>query len=531
MNCALWGLMFILMTATGGFAQTCGNGVVEQGEQCDGGNTSGGCCTAQCTYAAADSTCYDGNPNTIDSCNAAGVCVGRFQTTTCGACRDPNDAQDKSYCDLTTNQCVRQIEDCPPFFIEADGSQNKCQSNYGRDSSTGQCLYRPKQCVATGCLGTTCNPTSGACELVTSGPRFIACGGRDDSCSIPANGGCPTNTCQFASCLPGTGDPSNCALSTSINCVAQNRSSCQVGVPASTPQQINSQSCQLGSGCVYAATACAPPSNPCEELVRDGNASGCCTYQPRDCAAEFGNNPNFTYSCDPTAINGVCQAVIKPEQCNGADDNGNGQVDEGFPDTDGDGQADCVDADDDNDNVPDTVDNCPLTANSNQIDTDGDGQGDGCDADDDNDGVLDANDNCPLNTNPDQRDSNGNGIGDACELYNFTGFFQPVENLPTVNRVNAGQAIPIKFSLSGDKGLNIFAVGFPISRQIACDSGAPSSTVEETASAGSSSLTYNAASDQYSYIWKTDKAWKGTCRLLTVQFIDGSEYSAQFRFK
>jgi uncharacterized repeat protein (TIGR01451 family) len=70
-----------------------------------------------------------------------------------------------------------------------------------------------------------------------------------------------------------------------------------------------------------------------------------------------------------------------PETCNGLDDNGDGQVDEGFPDRDGDGIADCVDADDDNDGVSDGQDNCPFTPNNDQADTDGDGIGDACDSD------------------------------------------------------------------------------------------------------------------------------------------------------
>src|SRR5258707_13233200 len=48
-------------------------------------------------------------------------------------------------------------------------------------------------------------------------------------------------------------------------------------------------------------------------------------------------------------------------------------------------------------------------------------------------------------------------------LYDFTGFFSPVNNPPTLNSVVAGRAIPVKFSLSGDKGLNIFAVNSPYS--------------------------------------------------------------------
>jgi len=34
-------------------------------------------------------------------------------------------------------------------------------------------------------------------------------------------------------------------------------------------------------------------------------------------------------------------------------------------------------------------------------------------------------------------------------VYNFSGFLQPVDNLPTLNRVKAGSAVPIKFSLGG----------------------------------------------------------------------------------
>lgn len=45
--------------------------------------------------------------------------------------------------------------------------------------------------------------------------------------------------------------------------------------------------------------------------------------------------------------------------------------------------------------------------------------------------------------------------------YDFGGFEQPVEGRPTVNVVNAGRAVPIKFSLGGDHGLEIFDPGHP----------------------------------------------------------------------
>ena len=119
----------------------------------------------------------------------------------------------------------------------------------------------------------------------------------------------------------------------------------------------------------------------------------------------------------------------------------------------------------------------------------------------------------------------------APTAYNFVGFFQPVDNLPTLNLASAGSAIPVKFSLGGDRGLAIFASGYPVSSPIPCDINEPGSVIEETGNAGGNSLSYDPATDQYSYVWKTNKTWKKTCRMLVVRFNDGSQYFAKFRFK
>lgn len=115
--------------------------------------------------------------------------------------------------------------------------------------------------------------------------------------------------------------------------------------------------------------------------------------------------------------------------------------------------------------------------------------------------------------------------------FNFSGFFQPVDNLPTVNLVSAGQSVPVKFSLSGNKGLNIFAHGFPASQQVQCVGGSSTSMVEETVSAGSSTLSYDAVTDRYIYVWKTERSWRGTCRQLLVRLNDGSTHAALFQFR
>jgi hypothetical protein len=54
--------------------------------------------------------------------------------------------------------------------------------------------------------------------------------------------------------------------------------------------------------------------------------------------------------------------------------------------------------------------------------------------------------------------------------------------------------------------------------------------VTETLTAGNSSLSYDAAADQYVYVWKTEKSWSN-CRQLVVRLKDGKEYKANFLFK
>ena len=113
----------------------------------------------------------------------------------------------------------------------------------------------------------------------------------------------------------------------------------------------------------------------------------------------------------------------------------------------------------------------------------------------------------------------------------FTGFFAPVDNEPVLNVVKAGSGIPVIFSLGGNQGLNIFAAGYPKSQTIACDATAPADGIDSTVTAGGSSLTYDPSTGRYSYIWKTDKSWVGTCRALILKTQDGVTHRADFKFK
>jgi hypothetical protein len=121
----------------------------------------------------------------------------------------------------------------------------------------------------------------------------------------------------------------------------------------------------------------------------------------------------------------------------------------------------------------------------------------------------------------------------AVEVFYFTfvGFEPPVANPPVFNVVQAGQTVPMRFSLGGWQGLSIFAPGYPRSEPIACTSSTQATGIDATASAAASELTYDAETGTYNYLWRTDRKWAGTCRRLTLKFTDGAEYSANFRFR
>jgi Tol biopolymer transport system component len=113
--------------------------------------------------------------------------------------------------------------------------------------------------------------------------------------------------------------------------------------------------------------------------------------------------------------------------------------------------------------------------------------------------------------------------------YDFTGFFAPVDNA-ALNVAKAGSAIPVKFSLGGDQGLDIFADGYTKAVPIACDTGEPFDTIETYVVASNSGLKYSADADQYTYVWKTQKGWTG-CLQLQVKLDDGTTHTADFKFR
>jgi hypothetical protein len=111
--------------------------------------------------------------------------------------------------------------------------------------------------------------------------------------------------------------------------------------------------------------------------------------------------------------------------------------------------------------------------------------------------------------------------------YTFTGFDKPVDN-GIWNKAKAGSAIPVKFGLGGNHGTTgILKSGFPTVTKVLCTTGGEDGEAKPAVSNG---FTYDAASDQYNYVWKTDKGLRGQCHRFDLGLIDGSTHIFNVQF-
>ncbi len=105
----------------------------------------------------------------------------------------------------------------------------------------------------------------------------------------------------------------------------------------------------------------------------------------------------------------------------------------------------------------------------------------------------------------------------------FGGFKPPVYSLPTVNVVNAGSTVPVKFTLSGATSLSID------SQRVDCTTLVPvGETPVAPAMPGGTVLTQSGNS--YQFNWQTDAAWANSCRRLTLRIPAAADAVAYFSF-
>lgn len=128
-----------------------------------------------------------------------------------------------------------------------------------------------------------------------------------------------------------------------------------------------------GDGVADPDDNCPVDSNP-DQADNEGDGLG-------DVCDADDDDDTYSDGDEGAAGSDPLNALSTPEVCDGVDNDLDGSIDEG--------------CDQDADGILDGFDNCPSTANPDQLDTDSDGMGDACDPDDDNDGVADGSDGCP----------------------------------------------------------------------------------------------------------------------------------------
>jgi hypothetical protein len=142
-------------------------------------------------------------------------------------------------------------------------------------------------------------------------------------------------------------------------------------------------------------------------------------------------------------------------------------------------------------------------------------------------------------------DGGSTGRNDGTEAFDTDpgcrrGFQVPVHQpYGVLNVADAGSAVPLRFRDAGLSGLDILMpTNSPFSRRVDCETLTVPSIGEritpreypiDTAMPGGSALT-RSATGVYTYPWKTQEDWAGTCRELVLTRLDGVQHRAFFQF-
>ncbi len=337
----------------GGFwsGPSCGNGVVDPGEQCD--PAAGSCCLGTCQFVSAGTVCRPGGAicDPAETCTgasgscpvpalassstpcraAAGVCDA-VENCTGSSATCPGDAKSMAVCRAGAGSCDL-AESC-------DGSGNACPPDQVRPSSfvcrgaggvcdlAESCTGSSPACPADAKSSAVCRAAAGSCDAVEScdgsgnacpadqlQPATVVCRGAGGVCDVAescsgTNASCPADAKSSALCRPSAGgcDPAETCDGSGNACPAETLAT--VGTVCRAAAGV----CDLAETCNGASVAC--PADARSTAVCRAAAGSCDLIESCDgigiiCPPDAFRTSAFT--CRAAA--GVCDVA---EHCTGA---------------------------------------------------------------------------------------------------------------------------------------------------------------------------------------------------------------------
>ncbi|KAI9487615.1 MAG: Metallo-peptidase family M12-domain-containing protein [Benjaminiella poitrasii] len=163
----------------------CGNGIKEEGEECDTGGVDTDCCDPKTCKLKPQAVCEDQNESCCHQCQL------RPKTHLCRPAG--------SSCDLP-EYCTGESAECPEDSYLRDGTS--CGSN-GLRCASGQCTSRDDQCLARGFamnISRSCLSNNEECRLLCNSPSSEKCliftGNFIDGTPCGFGGRCLAGVCQ-----------------------------------------------------------------------------------------------------------------------------------------------------------------------------------------------------------------------------------------------------------------------------------------------------------------------------------------------
>ncbi|MBW2264315.1 MAG: hypothetical protein JRG91_20300, partial [Deltaproteobacteria bacterium] len=278
---------------------TCGDGDLDDGEECDDGNeTAGDGCESSCRFSChEDPECDDENVCTDEACVEGGtgrICEYENNTAPCdddNVCTDPDVCSD-GVCAPGPGVC--ECETTADCAEHEDG--NLCNGTFICDTTSNLCEVDPTTVV-------TCSPTSTLCHVLVCVPETGLC--VDDN---PAEGTaceddshpCTDDECDGSgSCLHNAIDCDDGDVCTTDSCdttsgcvTSFNTAACDDGDICTTPD-----ACDGTGTCVGTDTGTTNCSGVCVDTDTDRNNCGSCGTicgSDEDCISGTCTTPTWT---------------------------------------------------------------------------------------------------------------------------------------------------------------------------------------------------------------------------------------------